>query len=51
MSSDAWKGQQALADKKYAEAIQHLTKALKESQSPVWLLDRSTAYQRIGQHE
>lgn len=51
MSSDAWRGQKALEEKRYPEAIEHLTKALKESQSPVWLLDRSTAYQRNGQHE
>lgn len=51
MSSDAWRGQKALEAKDYAGAIEHLTKALKETQSPVWLIDRSTAYQRSSKHE
>ncbi|KAI9047195.1 hypothetical protein LZ554_008649 [Drepanopeziza brunnea f. sp. 'monogermtubi'] len=51
MSSDAAKGQEALKIADYAAAINHLTTALKTSQSPLWLIQRSTAYQRTKQHE
>lgn len=35
----------------YPTAIKYLTAALKTSQSPLWLIQRSTAYQRTGQHD
>jgi suppressor of G2 allele of SKP1 len=51
-NTDATKGQSALAASDYATAISHLTKALnsQSNPSPVWLIQRSTAYQRTGQH-
>ncbi|KAF4632536.1 hypothetical protein G7Y89_g5598 [Cudoniella acicularis] len=51
MASHAARGKTALDNKDYPAAIEHLTTALKESQSPLWLIQRSTAYQRSGQHE
>jgi suppressor of G2 allele of SKP1 len=49
--NEAHKGQVALEEKNYPTAIAHLTAALKTSQSPIWLIQRSTAYQRNNQHE
>lgn len=51
MATQAALGQTALQNGDYAKAVQHYTSALKESQSPLWLIQRSTAYQRLGQHE
>lgn len=51
MSTEAGKGQEAIKVSNYPAAIKHLTAALKTSQSPLWLIQRSTAYQRTGQHE
>jgi suppressor of G2 allele of SKP1 len=57
MSSDALRGQKALAANDYPAAINHLTAAIKTTYkdsssivSPTWLLQRSTAYQRTGEH-
>jgi suppressor of G2 allele of SKP1 len=50
-TSDIIKGQEAIKASDYPTAIHHLTIALKDSQSPLWLIQRSTAYQRTGQHE
>ncbi len=44
-------GQKALEAKDYNAAIKHYTEALKSSNSPLWLTQRSTAYQRSGSHE
>lgn len=53
-NTDATVGQSALASSNYPLAITHLTKALNStsssSPSPLWLIQRSTAYQRTGQH-
>ena len=51
-NTDATKGQTALAASQYADAVTHLTKALssQSNPSPLWLIQRSTAYQRTGQH-
>src|SRR3982074_495084 len=51
MSTQAALGQKALESKDYTSAIKHFTEALKSSQSPLWLTQRSTAYQREGSHE
>lgn len=51
MSSQAALGQKALEAKDYSGAIRHYTEALKSSNSPLWLTQRSTAYQREGSHE
>jgi suppressor of G2 allele of SKP1 len=51
MASEAARGQDALKANDYPLAITHLTAALKSSQSPLWLIQRSTAYQRTGKHE
>jgi suppressor of G2 allele of SKP1 len=51
MSTQAALGQKALESKDYTSAIKHYTEALKSSQSPLWLTQRSTAYQREGSHE
>ncbi|KAH7330461.1 SGS domain-containing protein [Rhexocercosporidium sp. MPI-PUGE-AT-0058] len=51
MSTEAGKGQEAMKVSDYPTAIKHLTAALKTSQSPLWLIQRSTAYQRTGQHD
>lgn len=50
MSSSAAAGAKALDAKDYTSAINHLTTALQSSASPLWLLHRSTAYQRSGQY-
>jgi suppressor of G2 allele of SKP1 len=49
--NEAHKGQIALESKDYPAAIANLTAALKTSQSPLWLIQRSTAYQRNSQYE
>ncbi|EHK97927.1 HSP20-like chaperone [Glarea lozoyensis ATCC 20868] len=49
--SAAARGQTAFANGDYPAAIEHFTIALKEQQSPLWLIQRSTAYQRTKQHE
>ncbi len=51
MSTQAALGQKALEAKDYSGAINHYTEALKSSNSPLWLTQRSTAYQREGAHE
>lgn len=51
MTSQATLGQKALEAKDYNAAIKHYTEALKSSSSPLWLMQRSTAYQRSGRHE
>jgi suppressor of G2 allele of SKP1 len=51
MSTQAAMGQKALEAKDYTGAIKHYTEALKSSNSPLWLTQRSTAYQRDGAHE
>jgi suppressor of G2 allele of SKP1 len=51
MSSQAALGLKALEVKDYTAAIKHYSDALKSSKSPLWLIQRSTAYQRSGQHE
>lgn len=48
MASQAALGQSALKNKDYPAAIRHYTDALKQSQSPLWLIARSTAYQRTS---
>ncbi|PMD60478.1 SGS-domain-containing protein [Hyaloscypha bicolor E] len=51
-NTDATKGQAALASSDYPTSVSHLTKALnsQSTPSPLWLIQRSTAYQRTGQH-
>jgi suppressor of G2 allele of SKP1 len=51
MSTQAALGQKALEAKDYSGAVKHYTEALKSSNSPLWLTQRSTAYQREGAHE
>lgn len=51
MASEAAKGKAAFDKSDYPTAITHLTAALKESRSPKWLIERSTAYQRIQKHD
>ncbi|KAI0998669.1 hypothetical protein K3495_g9525 [Podosphaera aphanis] len=51
MSTEASKGKIALDKRDYKSAIAHLSAALKSSQAPSWLLQRSTAYHRLGQYE
>lgn len=51
MSSQADLGAKALAAKDYTSAIVHYTNALKTSNSPIWLTQRSTAYHRAGQYD
>lgn len=53
-SSDATKGQQALQNSDYPAAVKHLTLAISSTTgtpSPLWLIQRSTAYQRTSQHD
>ena len=53
-SSDATKGQQALQNGDYPSAVKYLTLAIsstKGTPSPLWLIQRSTAYQRTSQHD
>lgn len=49
--SEADKGQAAMKASNYPTAIKHYTAALETSQSPLWLIQRSIAYHRSGQHE
>jgi tetratricopeptide (TPR) repeat protein len=51
MTTQAAKGQQALANRDYDEAVTQYTAALKSANSPLWLISRSTAYQRQGKHD
>jgi suppressor of G2 allele of SKP1 len=51
MTTQAHLGQQAMDRRDYQEAVTQYTAALKTSQSPLWLINRSTAYQRLGKHE
>jgi suppressor of G2 allele of SKP1 len=51
MATQAANGQKAIAQGDYPEAIAQFTAALKTANSPLWLINRSTAYQRIGKHE
>ncbi|KAI9744267.1 MAG: hypothetical protein M1818_002419 [Claussenomyces sp. TS43310] len=51
MATQAALGQKALESRDYAEAIKQFTIALKSSQSPLWLIQRSTAYQRSNLYE
>jgi suppressor of G2 allele of SKP1 len=53
-SSDATKGQQALQNSDYPSAVKHLTLAISSTTgtpSPLWLIQRSTAYQRTSKHD
>lgn len=49
MTTQAHLGATALAAGDYNSAISHYTAALDSSQSPVWLIQRATAYQRNNQ--
>jgi suppressor of G2 allele of SKP1 len=56
MASDAAKGQKALETNDYPAAITHLSAAIKATSSnatisPLWLIQRSTAYQRTGAYD
>lgn len=51
MATQAAKGQKAISQGDYAEAVAQFTAALKTANSPLWLINRSTAYQRLGKHE
>ncbi|POS82565.1 hypothetical protein EPUL_006117, partial [Erysiphe pulchra] len=51
MSGAAFKGKASLEKGDYQSAIDFLSEALKTSEAPNWLLQRSTAYHRIGQSE
>lgn len=54
MSTQAALGAKALEGRDYATAIEQLTKALAtnpSNPSPLWLIQRSTAYQRSAQYE
>lgn len=48
MSTQANLGLKALEAKSYEEAIKQYTEALKTSNSPIWLTQRSIAYHRAG---
>ncbi|TVY82606.1 Glucose-insensitive transcription protein [Lachnellula suecica] len=53
MATEAHSGQEALEARDYPAAIKHLTKAIKATSgiiSPLWLIQRSTAYQRSGEY-
>ena len=50
MTSHADRGASLMAAKNYPLAIDSYTQALKTSLSPVWLIQRSTAYQRTNNH-
>jgi suppressor of G2 allele of SKP1 len=50
MSTAAAKGADLINEKKYEEAIEQYSLALKTAQSPLWLIQRATAYQRAGKH-
>lgn len=51
MTSHADRGASLMAAKNYPLAIDSYTQALKTSLSPVWLIQRSTAYQRTNNHD
>lgn len=51
MSSHADAGLRAFNASKYDEAVVLYTKALEQSDSPIWLIQRSTAYQRIQKYD
>lgn len=51
MSTQADLGAKALAAKDYTSAITYYTDALKTSNSPIWFINRSTAYHRAGQYD
>lgn len=51
MSTQADLGAKAIAAKDYTSAITHYTNALETSKSPIWLIQRSTAYHRAGQYD
>lgn len=51
MSSHADAGFKACNESRYEDAITHYTRALESSKSPLWYLQRSTAYQRTQQFE
>lgn len=51
MSTQAALGQKALEKREYETAVKYYSDALKSSNSPLWLMQRSTAYQRQGKHE
>ena len=56
MASDASKGQKALETNDYPAAITHFSAAIKATSSsptisPLWLIQRSTAYQRTGDYD
>lgn len=51
MASQAAKGQEALNNSDYLEAITQYSAALRTSKSPLWLINRSTAYQRLQKYE
>ncbi len=51
MTSQAARGSAAMDAKNYTGAISQYTLALKESLSPIWLIQRSIAYQRTKQLE
>lgn len=50
-STLAEEGKTALDAKKYDEAIEKLSKAIKLSESPTWLVDRAIAYTKTGQFD
>ena len=53
-SSDATKVQQALQNSDYPAAVKYLTLAISSTTgtpSPLWLIQRSTAYQRTSKHD
>ncbi|KIN01585.1 hypothetical protein OIDMADRAFT_195924 [Oidiodendron maius Zn] len=51
MTTQAAKGQEAIANRDYEVAVVQYTAALKTAKSPLWLINRSIAYQRLGKHE
>ena len=51
MSTQAALGKTALDASDFEKAVEHFTLALRESQAPIWLIQRSTAYQRLGKHD
>lgn len=51
MSTQADLGAKAIVAKDYASAITHYTSALKTSNSPIWLIQRSIAYHRAGEYD
>lgn len=51
MSSHADAGKKAFDEGKYTEAIEKYTIALQSTKSPLWLIQRSTAYQRTEQFD